>query len=132
MPLVSAYYSNFDMQNIVKSINQKLEESILIKHKQFCHGNNHPIFLDYFLYMEKKNKKKQLSYLRICLPVIIKTVNYVHYISNHATTSRHQITLFGILFWFIDKAKMLFIFENVLVVTIPLHTSGKLLTSAHA
>ena len=61
MPLVSAYYSNFDMQNIVKSINQKLEESILIKHKQFCHRNNHPIFLDYFLYMEKKTKKKTVK-----------------------------------------------------------------------
>ena len=27
LPLVSTYYSNFDMQNIIKSINQKLRQS---------------------------------------------------------------------------------------------------------
>ena len=27
LPLVSRYYSNFDMQNIVKSINEKLKQS---------------------------------------------------------------------------------------------------------
>ena len=44
LPLVSTYYSNFDMQNIIKSINQKLKQSpnesikeILKKHKQFWH-----------------------------------------------------------------------------------------------
>ena len=41
LPLVSTYYSNFDMGNIVKSINQKLKqspnESINEIFEQFCH-----------------------------------------------------------------------------------------------
>ena len=49
-------------------------------------------FLDYFPETENTN-----SYLEVCLTVIIKTVNYVHYISNHEPVARHQITLFGIL-----------------------------------
>ena len=44
LPLVSTYYSNFDMRNIVKTTNQKLKQSrnestkkFLEKYKQFCH-----------------------------------------------------------------------------------------------
>ena len=45
------------------------------------------------------NSKKPKTHrcLKVCLIVIIKTVNYEQYISNHAPVSRHQITLFGIL-----------------------------------
>ena len=54
----------------------------LKKQKQSRHQNSYIIFLEYFLRIEKTD-----SYCNLCLLVIIKTVNYVHYISNHAPIS---------------------------------------------
>ena len=90
LPLVSTYYPNFDMRNMVKTINQKLKQSPNESIKEtfgetqtVLSLNNHPIFVDYF-------PKKNNGCLKVCLIVIIKTVNYVHYI-------RLQTTLFGLL-----------------------------------
>ena len=41
--------------------------------------------------------RKTHAYLKVCLIVIIKTVNCMHYISNQAQAPRHQIMLFGII-----------------------------------
>ena len=56
-----------------------------------------PLNLLRLLSINNKKTKVPHGYLKVCLIIIIKTVNYEHYISNHAPVLRHQITLFGIL-----------------------------------
>ena len=95
----NSFDSNFNMRNIVKTINQKLKQSPnesikqIFEETQTVLSLKQPPNLLRLLSINRKNP----CYLKVCLIVIIKTVNYVHYILNPAPVSRLQLTLFGIL-----------------------------------
>ena len=87
------------MRSIFKSINQKLKQSPnesiieIFGETQTVLSLKQPPNLLSLLSINRKN----YGYVKVCLIVIIKTVNYVHYISNLAPVSRHQMILFSIL-----------------------------------
>ena len=69
--LMSTYYLDFDMVNIVKSINQKLKQSpnkspknIFGEIQTVLSLKNYPIFLDYFLQIEKNPQLPQSLFTR--------------------------------------------------------------------
>ena len=96
LPSVSTYYSNFDMRNIVKSINQKLKQSLnesindIFREPQTVSSLKQPFNLLRLLSINRRNPRLPED----CLIVNKKTVSYVHYISNNTLVSKHQITLF--------------------------------------
>ena len=97
LPLVSTYYSNFDVRNIIKSINRKLKQTPNESIKEIFGETQTVLPLEQSPNLLKLVSINRKEPLKVCLIVIIKTVNYVHYISNHVPVSRLQITLFGIL-----------------------------------
>ena len=97
LPLVSTYYSNFDMRNIVNTINQKLKQSQNESIKEIFGETQTVLSLKQLPNVLRLLSKKPHGYLNVCLIVIIKTVSYVHYILNHVPVPRLQIKLFGIL-----------------------------------
>ena len=80
LPLVSIYYSNFDMQKILKTINQKLKQSSNESIKEIFGETRTVLSLKQPPNLLRLLSKKTDGYLKVCLIVIIKTVNYVHYI----------------------------------------------------
>ena len=97
LPLVSTYYSNFDMRNIVNTINQKLKQSQNESIKEIFGETQTVLSLKQLPNVLRLLSKKPHGYLNVCLIVIIKSVSYVHYILNHVPVPRLQRTLFGIL-----------------------------------
>ena len=94
--MASTYYSKFDMWNIVQTINQKLKqrpnESIkeVFGEIKIALSLKQPPNLVRLL-SKKKQKKTWLP------QIILKTVNSVDYLLNHATVSKLQIMLCGVL-----------------------------------
>ena len=97
LPLVSTYYSNFDMRNIVNTINQKLKQSQNESIKEIFGETQIVLSLKQLPNVLRLLSKKTHGYLNVCLILIIKSVSYVHYILNHVPVPRLQRTLFGIL-----------------------------------
>ena len=97
LPLVSTYYSNFDIRKIVNTINQKLKQSQNESIKEIFGETQTVLSLKQPPNVLRLLSKKPHGYLNVCLIVIITTVSYGHYVLNHVPVPRLRRTLFGIL-----------------------------------
>ena len=88
---------NFDMRNIVNTINQKLKQSQNESIKEIFGETQTVLSLKQSPNVLRLLSRKNTVTSRFCFIVIIKTVSYVHFILNHVPVARLQRTLFGIL-----------------------------------